>query len=103
MKIQCSCGAKYVFEVAPEMLEKPVRFVCTSCGLDASEYVNSLVRQELGADSESESQRLGARPSPGIVTPDYFTAPVFSAPLEHPTVAAPGDLPVGHQRTPGHS
>jgi hypothetical protein len=55
MKVQCACGAKYVFEVSPEMLEKPLRFVCTSCGLDASDYVNSLVRQELGVDSAAET------------------------------------------------
>jgi len=32
MKIQCACGAKYAFEVQPEMLDKPVQFVCPSCG-----------------------------------------------------------------------
>src|ERR1017187_8871543 len=48
MKIQCSCGAKYAFDVSPEMAQNPVRFVCPACGLDASDFVNSLVRQELG-------------------------------------------------------
>ena len=47
MKIQCACGAKYAFDVTPEMAETPVRFVCQSCGLDSSEYVNGLIRQEL--------------------------------------------------------
>src|SRR5438309_8614645 len=62
MKIQCSCGAKYVFEVTPDMLEKPVRFVCTSCGLDASEYVNNLVREELG-QAPAEGAHDSARAS----------------------------------------
>ena len=48
MKIQCSCGAKYAFDVSPEMAKNPVRFVCPACGLDASDFVNNLVRQELG-------------------------------------------------------
>jgi len=48
MKIQCSCGAKYAFEVSPEMAKTPVRFVCPACGLDASDFVNNMVRQELG-------------------------------------------------------
>ena len=48
MKIQCSCGAKYEFEVTPDMAGGPIHFVCPACGLDASEFVNSLVRQELG-------------------------------------------------------
>jgi len=48
MKIQCSCGAKYAIDVSPEMAKAPVRFVCPACGLDASDFVNNLVRQELG-------------------------------------------------------
>src|SRR5208282_97191 len=48
MKVQCACGAKYAFDVTPEMAEHPIRFVCPSCGLDSSEFVNGLIRQELG-------------------------------------------------------
>jgi hypothetical protein len=48
MKIQCSCGAKYALEVSPEMATNPVRFVCPACGFDSSDFVNDLVRQELG-------------------------------------------------------
>ena len=48
MKIQCSCGAKYAFDVTPETAQTPVRFVCPACGLDSSDFVNRLVRQELG-------------------------------------------------------
>src|SRR6266487_2772085 len=48
MKLQCACGAKYAFEAQPEMLSKPVQFVCPSCGLDSSAFVNQLVQQELG-------------------------------------------------------
>jgi hypothetical protein len=48
MKIQCSCGAKYSFDVTPAMAQNPVRFVCAACGVDASDMVNSLIRQQLG-------------------------------------------------------
>src|SRR5208283_1331906 len=34
--------------VTPEMAENPVRFVCPGCGLDSSDFVNGLIRQELG-------------------------------------------------------
>ena len=51
MKIQCSCGSKYEFEVTPAMASQPVRFVCPACGLDASEFVDTLVRRELGQAS----------------------------------------------------
>ncbi len=47
MKIQCSCGAKYSFEVTPEMAQNPMRFVCQNCGLDSSDFVNELVRGEI--------------------------------------------------------
>ena len=46
MKIQCSCGAKFSFDVTPQMMQGPVHFVCSSCGLDASEYVTNLVREQ---------------------------------------------------------
>jgi hypothetical protein len=51
MKIECSCGAKYEFEVGEEMRVHPVKFVCPSCGFDASEFVDGLVRRELGQSS----------------------------------------------------
>ena len=55
MKIQCSCGAKYAFDVSPEMAKSPVRFVCPTCGLDASDFVNNLVRQELGLSESADA------------------------------------------------
>ena len=51
MKVQCSCGVKFAFEITPEMTTNPVRFVCPACGLDASEFVDGLVRRELGQTS----------------------------------------------------
>src|SRR5581483_8243794 len=48
MKVECSCGAKYEFEIAPELRERPVLFVCPHCGVDASSFVDGLVRRELG-------------------------------------------------------
>ena len=62
MKLQCSCGAKYVFEATPEMLQHPVKFICPSCGLDASDFVNELIRQEFGAT---------APPPPPTQLPSY--------------------------------
>jgi hypothetical protein len=47
MKIQCSCGAKYEFEVTPDMAQRPVQFICQSCGGDLSASLSDLVRQEL--------------------------------------------------------
>ena len=48
MKIQCSCGIKYAFDVTPEIARAPIKFICQKCGVDSSEMVNRLVRQQLG-------------------------------------------------------
>src|SRR5205085_6424404 len=58
MKIECSCGAKYEFEVRPEMREHPIAFVCPSCGLDASAFVDGLVRRELGQATSPVGERI---------------------------------------------
>jgi hypothetical protein len=63
MKIQCSCGAKYEFAVSPEMLNRPFKFVCSACGLDASEYVLQLVRQELGNSGAQVPGATGQAPA----------------------------------------
>jgi hypothetical protein len=62
MKIRCSCGTKYEFEVTPEMAQNPVRFVCANCGLDSSDYVNQLVREELAEQGVIPSQPPAAAP-----------------------------------------
>ena len=56
MKLQCSCGAKYAFDATPEMLQNPVRFVCPSCGLDSSDFVNELVRREFAGQTPAAPQ-----------------------------------------------
>ena len=71
MKIQCACGAKYAFDVTPEMAENPVRFVCQVCGLDSSDYVNGLIRQELAPASPA-----AAPPPPAAIsTPAPASSP----------------------------
>ena len=66
MKIQCSCGAKYSFEVTPEMAQNPIRFVCQNCGLDSSDYINELVRGEI------------AKQFPNIASPPQPATPAAS-------------------------
>jgi hypothetical protein len=58
MKIECSCGAKYQFELRPEMKDQPVSFVCPACGVDSSAFVSSLVRRELGQSNAPEVRPL---------------------------------------------
>ena len=78
MKIQCACGAKYEFDVTPEMLQNPVKFVCPSCGLDSSDFVNELIRREFAGQTP-------VAPPPATETPRLKIAraePQPSAPVE---------------------
>src|ERR1051326_1984297 len=58
MKVQCSCGAKYEFEITAAMASRPVQFVCPACRTDASDFVDSLVRRQLGQSSKPSGERV---------------------------------------------
>ena len=93
MKIQCSCGAKYAFDVSPEMAQTPVRFVCPTCGVDASDLVNNLIRQELGMP-----QPPAAPAAPPVAPP---MRPVLQTPaVAAETATAPDDAPQRCARHP---
>ena len=85
MKIQCACGAKYAFDVTPEMAEQPVRFVCQNCGADYSEFVNGLIRQELGLTAPADAPPPAAPvaevlpPPPPVPEAPPLPPPIFVA------------------------
>ena len=94
MKIQCSCGAKFAFDVTPDMAGRAVQFICPTCGLDASAFVNQLIRRELAGGS-SASAPATAQATPIAVTA-RAAAPVpgpirISAPPPTATPLAPAD------------
>ena len=62
MKLQCPCGAKYAFETSLEMVQNPVKFICPSCGLDSSDFVNELIRQEFGGQPPPPPPPVAAAP-----------------------------------------
>jgi hypothetical protein len=76
MKLQCSCGAKYAFDVTPEMAQNPVGFVCPNCGLDSSDFVNELVRRELAKQFPDSTPAAPAGPPPP--QPEAPAAPAAS-------------------------
>jgi hypothetical protein len=99
MRIQCSCGTKFELDVTPEMAHSGVKCVCPSCGLDASEFVTNLARQELAAAAAPEpSATIPAatplpRPAAGPVRvnlpPRIPTPAVPVAPSQPEAAAAP--------------
>ncbi|HWI59232.1 MAG TPA: hypothetical protein VNZ22_18540, partial [Bacillota bacterium] len=80
MKLQCSCGAKYAFDVTPEMANNPVKFVCPACGLDSSAFVNALVRQQLGLAPAPAPAPMGVPLDPAPASAPPPPAPVKHAP-----------------------
>ena len=90
MKLQCSCGAKYAFDITPEMVQNPVRFVCPQCGQDSSAFVNELVRKEFG--QVAPAAPVAATPPP---------APVAAAGVPPPPPVPTGSrLRISHAEAP---
>ncbi len=86
MKIQCACGAKYEFAASPEMVKSPVRFVCPACGLDSSDFVNGLIREEFGGAAPATAPRQPApEPAPAarVGVPAAATGATTAAPVAH--------------------
>src|SRR5205823_10892441 len=78
MKLQCSCGAKYTFDVSADMAYAPVHFVCSACGLDSSAYVTQLVHQQLGVAMSAAPSAAASGPPPAAIAPpppDYAPPP----------------------------
>ena len=66
MKIQCSCGTKYAFEITPDMVANPVRLVCQNCGADNSAAVNQIIQQQFGTPATETTTAPAApwKPAP---------------------------------------
>ena len=100
MKIQCSCGAKYALDVSPQMAETPVRFVCPACGRDASDFVNSLIRQELGLSGSAVATSAAPPAQPAPQSPPLARVRI-PIPAAFRAEAAPS-FPSEPQRCPKH-
>src|SRR5688572_23236916 len=83
MKIQCSCGTKYAFDVTPEMLAEPITFVCQQCGADGSAVVNQMIREVFGVQS------IAAAPPPVPAPPPAKPPPAIRIAGVHRAEAAP--------------
>ncbi len=92
MKVQCQCGAKFAFDVTPEMARDPVRFFCPECNLDLSGPINDLIRQELGMTQPAAPAPVpqpAAIPSAGAISiPAAAPRPVVAAATAAPAATS---------------
>ena len=88
MKIQCGCGAKYSFDVTPEMAAAPIAFVCQACGADNSDLLNQLI-----------CQQFPTPPPPANTARSAGSVPVaIPLPASPPPTAAPSGQPPAVRR-----
>jgi hypothetical protein len=80
IKIQCSCGTRYSFEVEPVNGWMPVRVKCPGCGADGTDAANDILRQSRAAGAPVP----GPQPTP---VPAQPPSPVAGS--EPQTAAAP--------------
>ena len=100
MKIQCGCGAKYEFEITPDMARSPVQFVCPACGADSSALVTDLVRQQLDqTPAEPPQPARGAGTLPASL--ERRAPPLRVPPHPAPPDSAPA-LETQPRRCPRH-
>lgn len=48
VKIQCDCGTRYKFEVAPLNGRMPQKVSCPGCGVDGTPAANAVLREKIG-------------------------------------------------------
>ncbi len=79
MKIQCACGARFSFDITPELAAAAVQFVCPTCGLNSTSLVNHLIHQHA----------TGALPKPGARATTLLPGPVATHPAPPPLAVHP--------------
>lgn len=79
VKILCSCGTKYSFDVEPVNGQMPAPVQCPNCALDGTEAANEYARQMLAA-STSPAVRTVPVPPPPPAAPTASATPGPIAP-----------------------
>ena len=81
IKIQCSCGSRYKFDVEPVNGQAPTALECPNCHVSWTEHVNTMIAQSQAAAvapmmaSVSHAPAIGATIAPAAVTPPAATSP----------------------------
>src|SRR5262245_49627789 len=78
IKIQCSCGSRYKFDVEPVNGQVPAPLSCPNCQADWTEQANAVIAQNLGvaasstppvAEASQPTSFAGAPPPPAVPSP----------------------------------
>jgi len=86
VKIQCSCGTRYAFDVEPVHGRMPVRVKCPDCGADGTDLANGVLQEKLHLTAPAPArlqvtgsgrQSLQAEPSSRSTGPSPATGTVF--------------------------
>jgi uncharacterized membrane protein YjgN (DUF898 family) len=78
VKIECSCGQHYAFDVEPVDGRMPTSIACPKCGLDGTSRANEVILHNLSLPAESlpEVHANGPQPRLAARTPARTTAPI---------------------------
>ena len=91
LKIVCSCGQRYKFDVEPVNGRMPVKVACPGCGADGTQLANNIL-----------AQHFPNRPVPTVIAlPQQPVAAVPATPPPPPPVGVAA--PAGGLRISGHA
>ncbi len=99
IKVYCPCGARFEFEVEPVHERMPVPISCPTCGADATELANEIIRQQLAASRPADvpaeaPPSAPAAPASGLRIARAVPAHAPEAAAESaPPAAAPRPVP----------
>ncbi len=86
IKVACSCGQHYEFEVEPQNGAMPCNVVCPACGADGTQAANQYITQQT---SDVAAAAVPPAPAPsGLRISRPATSPAEPEPLSAPAAAA---------------
>lgn len=75
IKIDCSCGTRYGFEVEPENGRMPTSVACPGCGADGTSAANTQIQARLAGAGSTRPMRIH------LGTHTSAPAPVLNPPV----------------------
>ena len=89
VKVECSCGQRFAFEVEPIHGRMPAPVACPTCGADGTAAANAILAQTF--DSQLAQPAVALPPPVPVRARLAVAAPVAaSVPVAAPAVSAPG-------------